>query len=98
FEGYFMCRLTTDPDPTDEKRGVSGYTLALASEDDLDNWIQLNPSPAYIDRNLREPGKSLIAKGEMDLGVKVTSVQVNGHDHRSAPDLAGAAVNLLCSE
>ena len=44
FEGYFMCRLTTDPDPTDEKRGVSGYTLALATEDDLDNWIQLNPS------------------------------------------------------
>jgi hypothetical protein len=95
FEGYFMCRLTTDPDPTDEKRGVSGYTLALASEDDLDNWIQLNPSPSYIDRNLREPGKTLIARGVLVLGVKVTGVQVNGQDHKRAPDIVGAAVNLL---
>lgn len=60
FEGFFMCRLTTDPDPTDEQRGVSGYTLALAVEDDLDNWIQLNPSLPYLQRNLREPLRSRI--------------------------------------
>ena len=29
FEGYFQCRLATDPDPTREPRGVSGYTYAL---------------------------------------------------------------------
>ena len=41
FEGYFLCRLTTDPDPTDEPRGVSGYTLALAGETNLDNCVLL---------------------------------------------------------
>ena len=25
FEGYFQMRMADDPDPTDEKRGVSGY-------------------------------------------------------------------------
>ena len=41
FEGYFQCRLATDPDPTREPRGVSGYTYALAGEDDLDQVIYL---------------------------------------------------------
>ena len=95
FEGYFMCRLTTDPDPTDERRGVSGYTLAMASEDDLDNWIQLNPSQPYIDRNLREPGKSMAANGDINLGVKVTSAQVNKKDYEPATGLIGGQVNLV---
>ncbi len=32
FAGWFQCRLATDPDPTDEPRGVSGFTFALAGE------------------------------------------------------------------
>jgi hypothetical protein len=41
FGGWFQCRLPTDPDPTDEPRGVSGYVVALAGEPDLDRIIRL---------------------------------------------------------
>ena len=43
FEGWFECRLATDPDPTDEPRGVSGWTYALAGEPDLDRIIRTQP-------------------------------------------------------
>ncbi|MEU5836896.1 hypothetical protein ABZ820_24925 [Streptomyces diacarni] len=45
FGGWFMCRLATDPDPTDEPRGASGSTFALAGEPDLDRVIVLNDPP-----------------------------------------------------
>ena len=41
FEGWFQCRLATDPDPSDELRGVSGWTFAMAGEEDLDRIIRL---------------------------------------------------------
>jgi hypothetical protein len=53
FEGGFQCRLATDPDPTREGRGVSGYTYALAGESDLDQVIRLQRSEIE-DRNFRE--------------------------------------------
>ncbi|HVC83172.1 MAG TPA: hypothetical protein VNL35_22000 [Chloroflexota bacterium] len=95
FEGYIMCRLAVDPDPSDEQRGVSGYTLALAREDNLDNWIQLNPSSGYLDRNLREPGKSMVKAKALNLGVKVTGVQLDGRDFAEGQSLLGGHVNLL---
>jgi hypothetical protein len=95
FEGYFLCRLTTDPDPTDEPRGVSGYTLALADEENLDNWIQLNPSPEYLARNFREPGPTLVAKGDINLGVKVTGTRPGPEVYPPAERLIGLPVNLL---
>jgi hypothetical protein len=42
FEGWFQCRLATDPDPTDEPRGVSGFTFALPGEPDLDRVIRFH--------------------------------------------------------
>ena len=42
FAGFFQIRLPTDPDPTDEKRGVSGYTFALAGEPDFDRILRLH--------------------------------------------------------
>jgi hypothetical protein len=95
FEGYFLCRLTTDPDPTDEPRGVSGYTLALAGEGNLDNWIQLNPSPEYLAQNFREPGPTLVAKGDINLGVKVTGTTPGPDVMPQAAGLVGLPVNLL---
>ncbi|HVF90380.1 MAG TPA: hypothetical protein VNH22_09950 [Blastocatellia bacterium] len=95
FEGYFMCRLTTDPDPTDEKRGVSGYTLALASETDLDNYVLLNPSEEYLKKNFRNPGPRLVKQRKLSLGVKVKSATVNGKEYMPASLLVGGAVNLL---
>ena len=43
FTGWFQCRLATDPDPTDEPRGVSGYVRAVAGEPDLDRILRLQP-------------------------------------------------------
>lgn len=40
FQGWFECRLATDPDPTDELRGVSGYTRCLPGEPDFDRIIR----------------------------------------------------------
>jgi hypothetical protein len=95
FEGYFLCRLTTDPDPTDEPRGVSGYTLALADENNLDNWIQLNPSADYLQRNFREPGRSLAEQGKINLGVTVTTTTPGPDAFPEARALIGLPVNLL---
>lgn len=36
FEGFFLARLATDPDPSFEERGISGFTYAGAGEDLLD--------------------------------------------------------------
>jgi hypothetical protein len=43
FNGWFQCRLATDPDPSDELRGLSGSIKALPGEPDLDRIIRLQP-------------------------------------------------------
>ena len=40
FGGYFQMRMATYPDPTDELRGVSGYTFALAGDQFLDLFLR----------------------------------------------------------
>jgi hypothetical protein len=45
FAGWCSLRLPTDPDPSDEPRGVSGYTFAFAGEPDLDRVLNLQPRP-----------------------------------------------------
>ncbi len=40
FDGWVQIRLATNPDPTDEPRGVSGYTFALPGEPDLDRLVR----------------------------------------------------------
>lgn len=47
FNGWFQCRLPTDPDPYDEKRGVTGYAHAYAGEPDLDRIIHFQP-PSFV--------------------------------------------------
>ncbi len=78
FEGWLECRLATDPDPTDEPRGVSGWTFALAGEPDLDRIIRLQPEHA-VNRVLRSP-----------VGVRMHAVSIAGervpdHPLRDAP-------------
>jgi hypothetical protein len=41
YEGYWQCRQATDPDPSDDPRGASGYTFAVGWENDLDQIIRL---------------------------------------------------------
>ena len=80
--GWFECRLATDPDPTDEPRGVSGWTYAVAGEPDLDRIIRPQPAAA-VQRRLGPP-----------VGVTVRSVEVDG---QPSPQhwLGGAAFELL---
>jgi hypothetical protein len=73
FQGYFMCRIATDPDPTNEQRGVSGYTLALVQEDVLDQVIrtQLDPEKSedreFLEKNLRAPAQEMGIKIEVNV-------------------------------
>lgn len=55
FAGYGLMRIATDPDPTDETRGVSGYTFAFGAEPDLDRVIRLQPEAKYIRSHAPDP-------------------------------------------
>lgn len=88
FEGYYQDRITTDPDPTDEPRGVSGYTFALAGEPDLDNIVRMQPDePGVHIRPYGLPG----APGPQ-VGVTVRRATRDG---KLAPELIGAKVQFL---
>jgi hypothetical protein len=82
FEGWAECRLATDPDPSDEGRGVSGWTFAVAGEPDLDRIIRLQPDHAVA----RVPGPAV--------GVTVRSVGASAAGVADHP-LVGAAIDLL---
>ena len=91
FEGWFMCRLATDPDPTNEERGVSGYTMALVQEAPLDQVIRLQADAAFLEKNLRAPAKQMGIK----IGVKVKNVQYGGKTYDPGIEaLYGAKVSL----
>lgn len=100
FEGWYQMRMATDPDPTDELRGVSGYTFALAGEPDFDAKIHLQPNePGVWQRkfgpgdeegpNLRVGAKS---KYGPRVGVTVKSANIDGQE---APDYIGARVAFV---
>jgi hypothetical protein len=80
FEGFVQVRLASDPDPSDEPRGVSGWTHAAAGEPDLDRVLVLQDDD---DRRVRR------SRGPV-VGVTVRRV---GGDTRHP--LVGAAVQLL---
>lgn len=83
FEGWFQCRLATDPDPTDEPRGVSGWTFALAGEPDLDRIIYTQPS-----------GKTVQRRFGPTVGVRISTVHVDGQMQGGHP-LLNAPIELL---
>lgn len=53
YEGYWQCRQATDPDPTEDPRGVSGYTYAVGDETDLDLIIRLQLDEIKPEQNFR---------------------------------------------
>src|SRR6476646_4291766 len=83
FGGWFQCRLATDPDPTDEPRGVDGYIHAVAGEPDLDRIIRLQPSSGIVQRSYCPT-----------IGVRVNSVHIDQQKIEDHP-LVGAMVDLL---
>ena len=98
FEGYFQMRMATDPDPTDEPRGVSGYTFALAGEPDFDNLVHLQPDEKGVCERRFGYGKN-------DIGprVGVTVRQAKWYDdeklvYSEAPDYLDARVSFVKAE
>jgi hypothetical protein len=81
FEGWWQCRFATDPDPTDDPRGVSGPTFTVPGEPPFDRVIRLQEpvAPRY--------------PHEDDVGVTVDRVEVDGVAVADHP-LVGAAVSL----
>lgn len=51
FKGWAQGRIPTDPDPSNEPRGVSGYTFALPGEPDLDRIIYFQPKDGVVPRS-----------------------------------------------
>lgn len=90
FEGYFMCRIATDPDPTNEERGMSGYTMALVYEDPLDQVIRLQVDANWLERNARLP----LPEMKIEVGVTVKSVLFNDVPYDGAYRVLGAKVYL----
>jgi hypothetical protein len=85
FEGWCTIRQPTDPDPTDEPRGASGYTFAFGNEPDLDRIVRLQPSATIPARSHGWP-----------IGVKITdAVRHAGAKQSSINALVGATVDLL---
>lgn len=85
FGGWILMRLATDPDPTDEPRGVSGYTFAFGDEPDLDRLISFQVPPHFKPRSHTFP-----------IGVTVLSaVKQVDKTRTSLPALEGAPVDLL---
>jgi hypothetical protein len=86
FAGYFQMRMATDPDPTDDPRGMSGYTFALPGEPDFDGILRFQPNePGVFERSF---GTDAFAPR---VGVKVVNAVLRG---MPAPGLVGAAFSL----
>lgn len=86
FDGWFQIRLPTDPDTTDEPRGVSGYTFALPGEPDLDRVLRFQLEGTHL-----RAGSPLVTA--TTFGVAVRQVALRG---QAAPDhpLVGLPVHL----
>ncbi len=91
FEGYFTSRIATDPDPTNEDRGLSGYTMALAEEDRLDQIIRFHVDAEYLERNARKPMREM----GIEIGVNVTGVSFHDKPWNAGAALIGAKVDLV---
>jgi hypothetical protein len=85
FEGWIVLRLPTDPDASDEPRGVSGYTFAFAGEPDLDRVLYLQPPANWRPRSGSPEPLGVTVKGAMR------------SDGTPCPKLDGATVDLVDS-
>lgn len=81
FEGWWQCRFATDPDPSDDPRGVSGPTFTTAGEPAFDRVIRFQ-SPV----SPRWPFTDTV-------GVTVRTVDVQGQP-QSDSALLGQPVDL----
>lgn len=81
YEGWFQCRLATDPDRFDHPRGELGWTFAFDGEPDLDQIIRFH---APVAPRVEGPA----------VGVAVRSVSLDRTPQPASP-LVGARVDLI---
>ncbi len=93
FEGFFQCRLATDPDPPSERRGISGYTFAVGCESDLSQKLCLQQHEIKKG-DFRQPFPPYLQQENPRFGVFVRRVRLE-HHHLPDHPLEGAAVNWL---
>jgi hypothetical protein len=95
FRGYFQMRMATDPDPSDEPRGVSGYTFALPGEPDFDRILYLQQKKGYV----VERHYGLLENGEPAPGPVVGVTVYNAtRNNRPAPKYVGAKIDFIGAE
>ena len=51
FSGWAQCRMATDPDPTNDPRGVSGYSFAVPGEPDFDRILYFQNRKGVVHRS-----------------------------------------------
>jgi hypothetical protein len=90
FKGWSVLRIPTDPDPTDEPRGASGYTYAFAGEPNLDRIIRFQPQTTP--QNVR-PGSPY----EWGVFINQARVLMDDGPGTNVDGLLGASVDL-CGE
>lgn len=110
FEGFFLCRLATDPDPSLEERGVSGFTYAVAGESLLDPSIFTQaddvfeqygaPDPGYSTtgpiKNIRQASPDYARYNHDGIGLRVTGIDVRGTQNATLSErFAGAPVRFI---
>ena len=83
--GWCMIRQPTDPDPYDERRGVSGYTFAFGDEPDLNRVIYMQPSQASPARSHGPPHGVTVRK----------ALKMGGPAPNELSNLVGATFDLL---
>lgn len=91
YEGYWQCRQATDPDPSFDWRGASGYTFAAGWENDMDQLIRLQ-------RDELDPRDFRAIPGEPStehFGVRVTGVEREGRPWGPGEALVGGKVRWL---
>lgn len=91
FEGVAQCRLATDPDGADVRRGVTGNGFAIGDEPDLDRIIRFQPEKATLRSHCPRVGVVVKAASlkQRDLAPWADSGQPVSSLEGASVDLAG---------
>ncbi len=91
FQGWFQCRLASDPDGANEKRGITGNNFAIGDQPDLDRIIRFQPSSTIIRSHCPEIGVYVITAKIIAPPIDLYNVV------KEVPDFIGAKIDLLDS-